>query len=84
MLQYAADDVASVYDVLSAAAKLLDASRADFIHVSNQDDDFFFLKASFLDRFNHLDLITISDSERPQGKNWPASWEEDVRGYAPC
>ena len=64
MLQYAADDVASVYDVLSAAAKLLDASRADFIQVSNRDDDFFFLKASFLDRFNHLDSSSISDAER--------------------
>ena len=31
MLQYAADDVACVYDVLSAAADLLGASRSDFI-----------------------------------------------------
>ena len=52
MQQYAADDVASVYDVLSAAADLLDASRADFIQASSQKDNFFLHKTNLLHRFN--------------------------------
>ena len=64
MLQYAADDVACVYDVLSAAAVFLNASRSDFIQASNREDGFFFFKANLVDRFNKLDSTIISASER--------------------
>ena len=64
MLQYAADDVACVYDVLSAAADLLVASRSDFIQASKKNDGFFFHKTTLLHRFNQFDSSRISDSER--------------------
>ena len=64
MLQYAADDVACVYDVLGAAADLLDASRSDFIQASNQEDSFFFLKTNLQRRFTSLHPSTLTDVER--------------------